>query len=59
MGTDASSMKDNAMTSEKILNTHTTEEEKSFNHMNRLIEQNQIETDTEAMQDFKVEKKDC
>jgi hypothetical protein len=59
MGTDASSMKDNAMTSEKILNIHTTEEEKSFNHMNRLIEQNQIETDTEAMQDFKVEKKDC
>jgi hypothetical protein len=39
MGTDASSMKDNAMTSEKILNIHTTEEEKSFNHMNRLIEQ--------------------
>jgi hypothetical protein len=53
MGTDASSMKDNAMNSEN----HTTEEKNSFNHMNHSIEQNQMKIETEAMQDVKVEKK--
>jgi hypothetical protein len=51
MGADASSMKDNAMNSEKITNSHTTEGKNSFNLM-------KAETDT--MQNVTVEKKnDC
>jgi hypothetical protein len=55
MGTDASSMKDDAIIPENISNVHTTVQEESFNHMSRFIEQNQINNEMEARQDVKVE----